>query len=113
MWQIVLPVKQIFVWNEITHFFHLDEDEVVIASKKFVIMNTNGETIFSTSPKQTSMTGKKMKLAGKQLSTIHIYFLHSYFDKKNWFVFIGQNLLVSDSSQIDLSDTHRYSKIRF
>ena len=46
-------------------FFYLDEDEVVIASKKFVIMNTNGETIFSTSPKQTSMTAKKMKLAGK------------------------------------------------
>ena len=25
-------------------------------------MNTNGETVFSTSPKQTSMTAKKMKL---------------------------------------------------
>merc|ERR1719492_329884 len=26
-------------------------------------MNTNGETVFSTSPKQTSMTAKKMKLS--------------------------------------------------
>ena len=32
-------------------------------------MNTNGETIFSTSPKQTSMTAKKMKLAGKFIPT--------------------------------------------
>jgi len=41
----------------------INEDEVVVATKKFVIMNTNGETVFSTSPKQTSMTAKKMKLS--------------------------------------------------
>ena len=46
------------------YIFYPDEDEVVVATKKFVIMNTNGETVFSTSPKQTSMTAKKMKLSG-------------------------------------------------
>ena len=38
-------------------------------------MNTNGETVFSTSPKQTSMTAKKMKLSGNQMLSI------KYFEK--------------------------------
>ena len=42
----------------------LNENEVIVASKRFVIMNTNGDTIFSTSPEETAMTARKMRLSG-------------------------------------------------
>ena len=42
----------------------LNENEVIVASKRFVIMNTNGDTIFSTSPEETAMTAQKMRLSG-------------------------------------------------
>ena len=34
-----------------------------MASKRFVIMDSNGKLIFSTSPTETSMSSKKMKVS--------------------------------------------------
>ena len=44
-------------------FFFSDENEVIMASKRFVIMDANGKLIFSTSPTETSMSSKKMKVS--------------------------------------------------
>ena len=50
-----------------TNFYISDENEVIIATKRFVIINTNGDKIFSTNPAETSMTAKKMRLSGISL----------------------------------------------
>ena len=43
--------------------YFTDENEVIMASKRFVIMDSNGKLIFSTSPTETSMSSKKMKVS--------------------------------------------------
>ena len=47
----------------ISVFYFADENEVIMASKRFVIMDSNGKLIFSTSPTETSMSSKKMKVS--------------------------------------------------
>ena len=43
----------------------INENEVILASKRFVIMDSAGNIIFSTTPTETSMSAKKMKISGK------------------------------------------------
>ena len=47
----------------ISFLYFADENEVIMASKRFVIMDSNGKLIFSTSPTETSMSSKKMKVS--------------------------------------------------
>ena len=56
----------------------LNENEVIVASKRFVIMNTNGDTIFSTSPEETAMTARKMRLSGIGEITEFLVFPHCW-----------------------------------
>eukprot|EP00093_Oithona_nana_P004449 04449.XXX_115837_114895_1 [CDS] Oithona nana genome sequencing. len=41
----------------------INENEVILASKRFVIMDSAGNIIFSTTPTETSMSAKKMKIS--------------------------------------------------
>lgn len=54
--------SQIFVPDSQDKSFS-DENEVTVATKRFVIMDDEGKVIFSTSPTQTSMSSKKMKVS--------------------------------------------------
>ena len=43
----------------------INENEVILASKRFVIMDSDGNIIFSTTPTETGMSSKKMKISGE------------------------------------------------
>ena len=52
------------IHSGITLYF-TDENEAIVASKRFVIMDPDGQIVFSTSPTETLMSSKKMKVSGK------------------------------------------------
>ena len=50
----------------------INENEVILASKRFVIMDSAGNIIFSTTPTETSMSAKKMKISGKNTEKVSV-----------------------------------------